>query len=153
MSCQSNQQSQDQQKEQEARMKERMDKVKNKILVMSGKGGVGKTTVSVNLARALAAKGYKVGLLDTDIHGPNVAKMLGADDLRFVTTDGGIEPPEVAKNLVAASLVFSGQAEDQPIIWRGPLKMGVIKQFLSDINWGELDYLVIDSPRERVMSP
>jgi len=146
MSCPSSQQNHNEQKEQEARIAERMGRIKYKILVMSGKGGVGKTTVSVNIARALAVRGYQVGLMDTDIHGPNVAKMLGADDLRFVSTDQGIEPPQVEPNLVAASLVFSGQGPDQPIIWRGPLKMGLIKQFMADINWGDLDFLIIDSP-------
>lgn len=144
MACQVN--GAGQQAEQDGKIQERMAKIKNKVLVMSGKGGVGKTTVAVNLARGLAAKGYKVGLMDTDIHGPNVSKMLGADEHRFVATDDGIEPPQVEPNLVAASLVFSGQADDQPIIWRGPLKQGLIKQFLSDIIWGELDYLIIDSP-------
>ncbi|MBI9102631.1 MAG: Mrp/NBP35 family ATP-binding protein [Spirochaetales bacterium] len=146
MSCPSSNESKNEQQEQEARLKARMLNVDNKILVMSGKGGVGKTTVAVNLARSLAEDGYRVGILDTDIHGPNVAKMLGAEEYRFEGTDAGIEPPQVAKNLWAASLVFSGQDADAPVIWRGPLKMGVIKQFLSDVNWGKLDYLVIDSP-------
>ena len=146
MSCPSNNDREKEQKEQEARLKVRMLNIDHKILVMSGKGGVGKTTVAVNLARSLAESGYRVGILDTDIHGPNVAKMLGAEGFRFEGTDNGIEPPEVAPNLFAASLVFSGQNADAPIIWRGPLKMGVIKQFLADVNWGKLDYLIIDSP-------
>jgi len=146
MSCQHGGHEDTEQQAQEARMKARMLNIDHKILVMSGKGGVGKTTVAVNIARALAAKGFRVGILDTDIHGPNVAKMLGAEEHRFEGTDGGIEPPEVAPNLWAASLVFTGQQADAPIIWRGPLKMGVIKQFLADISWGKLDYLIIDSP-------
>ncbi len=146
MSCPGSNDQQKEQQEQEARLKARMLNIDNKILVMSGKGGVGKTTVAVNLARTLAGEGFRVGILDTDIHGPNVAKMFGAEELRFEGTDGGIEPPQVSPNLWAASLVFTGQEADAPIIWRGPLKMGVIKQFLADINWGKLDYLVIDSP-------
>ena len=146
MSCQHGNEQEREQQEQDSRLKNRMENIDHKILVMSGKGGVGKTTVAVNLARVLAEKGFKVGILDTDIHGPNVAKMLGAEHFRFEGTDEGIEPPQVAPNLWAASLVFSGQEADSPIIWRGPLKMGVIKQFLSDVNWGKLDYLIIDSP-------
>ena len=132
--------------EQEKRLKERMLKIKHKLIVMSGKGGVGKTTVAVNLAYGLALKGNKVGLLDVDIHGPNVAKMLGIEDRRLVGSDLGIEPMEVLPNLKAVSLALLFEDKDQPIIWRGPLKMITIKQFLADVNWGELDYLVVDSP-------
>ncbi len=136
--------------EQEAqtkRLQERMSQITYKILVMSGKGGVGKTTVAVNLALALAEKGYKVGILDTDIHGPNVAKMLGVQGERMYSHDENtIEPYEISPNLKAVSLAFTGNDDDTPIIWRGPLKIGVIKQFLADVNWGILDYLVIDSP-------
>jgi Mrp family chromosome partitioning ATPase len=132
---------------QNKRLKERMENITYKILVMSGKGGVGKTTVSVNLAYALAEKGYRVGILDTDIHGPNVAKMLGAQGQKMYSTDEvTIEPFEITKNLKAVSLAFAGHDDDTPIIWRGPLKISLIKQFLADVNWGVLDYLIIDSP-------
>lgn len=131
---------------QDARLKDRMGGITHKILVLSGKGGVGKTTVSVNVALTLAEKGFKVGLLDTDLHGPNVAKMLGADNAQLISYDDGIEPFEVIKNLKVVSLSMAGHGPDTPVIWRGPLKIGVIKQFLADVNWGKLDYLVIDSP-------
>lgn len=132
---------------QNERLQQRMSDIRYKILVMSGKGGVGKTTVSVNLALSLAQKGYKVGILDTDIHGPNVAKMLGAQGQKMFSHDENtIEPYEVAPNLKAVSLAFAGNDDDTPIIWRGPLKISVIKQFLADVNWGSLDYLIIDSP-------
>jgi len=136
----------EQRQAQDARLKKRMEGIKHKILVLSGKGGVGKTTVSVNVALTLAEKGFAVGLLDTDLHGPNVAKMLGADNAQLLSYDDGIEPFEVIKNLKVVSLSMAGHGPDTPVIWRGPLKIGVIKQFLADVNWGELDYLVIDTP-------
>jgi len=132
--------------EQEERLKSNLAKIKNKLIVMSGKGGVGKTTVAVNLAYGLAIKGNKVGILDVDIHGPNIAKMLGIEGERLVGFDSGIEPIEVLLNLKAVSIALLFEDRDQPIIWRGPLKMITIKQFLADVNWGELDYLIIDSP-------
>ncbi|MFH2068325.1 MAG: Mrp/NBP35 family ATP-binding protein [Candidatus Omnitrophota bacterium] len=132
--------------EQDRQLKERMFKIKYKLIVMSGKGGVGKTTVAVNLAYGLAVKGNKVGILDVDIHGPNIAKMLGIEEKKFAGSEAGIEPVAVSANLKAVSLSFLLQDKDQPVIWRGPLKMMTIKQFLSDVNWGELDYLIIDSP-------
>lgn len=132
--------------EQEKRLKERMLKIKYKLIVMSGKGGVGKTTVAVNLAYGLADKGKRVGILDVDIHGPNVPKMLGIEERRFVMSESGIEPIEVNPSLKVVSLAFVLENRDQPVIWRGPLKMIAIKQFLSDVNWGDLDYLIIDSP-------
>jgi len=135
------------QEEQNERLKKRMSSITYKLLVMSGKGGVGKTSVAVNLALGLAEKGYSVGILDTDIHGPNIAKMLGVEGEKMYSYDEHtIEPLEVKPNLKAVSLAFSGNDVDTPIIWRGPLKTGVIRQFLADVNWGELDYLVIDSP-------
>ncbi len=132
--------------EQEKRLKENLSRIKNKLLVISGKGGVGKTTVAVNLAYGLAIKGYKIGILDVDIHGPNIAKMLGIEDKKLVTSEFGIEPAMVLPNLKAISLALVGYDVEQPVIWRGPLKMVAIKQLLSDVNWGELDYLIIDSP-------
>jgi len=132
--------------EQEKRLKDKMAKVKHALIVMSGKGGVGKTTVAVNLAYALSLSGKKTGILDIDIHGPNIAKMLGIEKQSLYNLEAGIEPVEVSNNLKAVSLALTGYDPDQPIIWRGPIKAAVIRQFLADVNWGELDYLVIDSP-------
>jgi Mrp family chromosome partitioning ATPase len=132
--------------EQEKRLKENLSRIKNKFLVISGKGGVGKTTVAINLAYGLAVKGCKTGILDVDIHGPNIAKMLGIEGEKLLSSEYGIEPVMVLPNLKAISLALVGYNADQPVIWRGPLKMVAIKQFLSDVNWGELDYLIIDSP-------
>lgn len=132
--------------EQDKKLDGKMDQIKNKIIVLSGKGGVGKSTVSVNLAFSLVMKGYRVGLLDTDLHGPNVGKMLGLEGETLTGADKIINPVETAGNLKVMSMAFSGNHPDDPIIWRGPMKMGVIKQFLADVEWGELDYLIIDSP-------
>lgn len=131
---------------QDERLKQNMELIKHKILVMSGKGGVGKTTVAVNLALGLAMEGYNVGVLDVDIHGPNIAKMFGIEDRQLASDGGMIEPVEVFPNVKAISIALAGYGPDAPIIWRGPLKMGAIKQFLADVDWQELDYLVIDSP-------
>ncbi|RZN14220.1 MAG: ATP-binding protein [Methanosarcinales archaeon] len=131
---------------QEKRLEERMGKIKHKIMVMSGKGGVGKTTVAVNLALTLAAKGYEVGIMDADIHGPNVPKMLGIEDESPDVTEEGIIPVFVPPRVKVMSLAFVLQSKDTPVVWRGPLKMGVIKQFLSDVLWGDLDFLIADLP-------
>ena len=133
--------------QQEKRLNDNMNRIKHKLIVISGKGGVGKTTVAVNLAYGLAMSGHEVGILDVDIHGPNIAKMLGVEGAKLVgSPSGGIDPIEVLPNLKAVSIAFMIDSPDKPIIWRGPLKMITIKQFLSDVNWGELDYLIIDSP-------
>ncbi|MDO9465277.1 MAG: Mrp/NBP35 family ATP-binding protein [bacterium] len=133
--------------QQEKRLKDNMNRIKHKLIVISGKGGVGKTTVAVNLAYGLAMSGHKVGILDVDIHGPNIAKMLGVEGSKLAGSQSGwIEPIEVLPNLKAVSIAFMIDSPDKPIIWRGPLKMITIKQFLSDVNWGKLDYLIIDSP-------
>lgn len=132
--------------EQDERLKRNMALIKHKILVMSGKGGVGKTTVAVNLALGLALEGFTVGVLDVDIHGPNIAKMFGVEDRQLASDGEMIEPIEVFPNVRAVSIAFAGYGPDAPIIWRGPLKMGAIKQFLADVSWQELDYLIIDSP-------
>ncbi len=124
--------------------KGRMKHIKHKIAIMSGKGGVGKTTVTVNLAKALANKGYKVGILDADVTAPNVAKMLGIETPDLHATPAGLFPPE-KDGIKVISMAFLAP-EDQAIIWRGPVIMGVIEQFLTDIVWGELDYLLIDLP-------
>ncbi|HII98921.1 MAG TPA: Mrp/NBP35 family ATP-binding protein [Methanoregula sp.] len=120
--------------------------VKHVILVLSGKGGVGKSTVSVNLAYALAAHGKKIGLLDLDMHGPNVPKMLGIEDHKLAMMDNKIEPVHVTGNLSVISMAFLLPDTSTPVIWRGPMKMTAIQQFLGDVNWHSLDYLVVDLP-------
>jgi ATP-binding protein involved in chromosome partitioning len=120
--------------------------VKHVILVLSGKGGVGKTTVSVNLAYALANHGKNVGLLDLDFHGPNVPKMLGIEGRRAVVYGNAIEPVHVTGNLAVMSMAFLLRDTNTPVIWRGPMKMRAIQQFLAEVHWGSLDYLVVDLP-------
>jgi len=132
--------------EQEKNVKEKMSKVKHVIIVMSGKGGVGKTSVAVNLSYAFALDGKKTGIFDIDIHGPNIAKMLGIENESLFKTDSGIQAVNVIPNLKAVSMALTGNNFDQPFVWRGPMKAGVIRQFLGEVDWGELDYLIIDSP-------
>ena len=132
--------------EQGERVNERMSIIKSKLLVLSGKGGVGKSTIAVNLAWALSQKGMMVGILDVDIHGPNVPKMLGLEDVHLTGSGQSIEPASLGNNLKVISIAFLLDSPDTPVIWRGPLKMTVIRQFLADVNWGRLDYLIIDAP-------
>jgi Mrp family chromosome partitioning ATPase len=120
--------------------------VKHVVLVLSGKGGVGKSTVSVNLAFALANHGYHVGLLDLDMHGPNIPKMLGIEDQKFAMMGNKIEPVHVTGTLSVVSIAFVLPETSTPLIWRGPMKMAAIQQFLEDVNWGALDYIVVDLP-------
>jgi Mrp family chromosome partitioning ATPase len=127
-------------------LKTNLSKIKHKILVISGKGGVGKTTVAANLAYGLARKGYKVGAMDIDFHGPNLTKMLGVETDGLKDLGKGIEPVKVSENLKAISLALMTEDPDRPIVWRGPLKMIALMQLLGDVNWGALDYLVIDAP-------
>ncbi len=121
--------------------------VKNVVMVMSGKGGVGKSTIAANLALVLAGRGKKVGLLDIDIHGPNLPKILGVEKERLQSpAENRISPVKISENLKLVSIAFMLQQENQAVIWRGPLKMKVIQQFLSDIEWGKLDWLIVDAP-------
>ncbi|MFA7231448.1 MAG: Mrp/NBP35 family ATP-binding protein [Victivallaceae bacterium] len=120
--------------------------IKHKILVLSGKGGVGKSTVAVNLAAALANEGFNVGLMDVDIHGPSIPTMLNLKDVKLSQTENGIIPVSVGPHFKAISIAFFLEHPEQAVIWRGPMKMAVIKQFIKDVDWGELDYLIIDSP-------
>jgi ATP-binding protein involved in chromosome partitioning len=128
------------------RLERRLFHIRHKILVMSGKGGVGKSTVATNLAAAMALRQYRVGILDADLHGPNVARMLGLDGQHLSGTGDSVDPIEVSKNLRAVSMALLGHDPDQAIIWRGPLKHSVIKQFLGHVNWGDLDFLFVDLP-------
>jgi Mrp family chromosome partitioning ATPase len=122
-------------------------KIKHKLIVLSGKGGVGKSTVAVNLAAALAAEGKMVGLMDVDFHGPSVPKMLSLERARLGGDENGrIYPVPYSDNLKVMSIGFMLKNPDDAVIWRGPVKIGAIKQFVKDVEWGNLDYLVVDSP-------
>jgi ATP-binding protein involved in chromosome partitioning len=132
--------------DQEALVKRSLQKIKNKFIVLSGKGGVGKTSVSVNLAIALAAKGYNVGIMDVDLHGPDVPRMLGLKGMLDLNENRKLNPMAYSENLKAVSIESLSARKDDAIIWRGPLKNAAIQQFISEVEWGELDYLIIDSP-------
>jgi len=129
------------------KINQRMDKIKHKLIIISGKGGVGKSMVAVNLAYGLLFQGKTVGILDIDIHGPSLAKMMGIEDRKLKVSDNEvIEPIAISPHLKVVTIASLLKDSDTPVIWRGPLKMKLISQFLGDVNWGELDYLVIDSP-------
>jgi len=133
--------------QQDKKLREQLSKIKHKILVMSGKGGVGKSTVAVNVAVGLSLQDLMVGLLDVDLHGPNVPKMLGARDLKLSRKpDGRLGAIKYSPNLKFLSIEPFLPSEDTAVIWRGPIKHSAIRQFIGDIDWGELDYLVIDAP-------
>ena len=133
---------------QDLEIRERLGHIRNKLLVMSGKGGVGKSSVAVYLAVSLAQNGYRVGLMDVDLHGPSVPRLLGLNGtLRPSVREGKAVPASFLPNLEVISIEsLLGENKDVATIWRGPLKIGVIRQFISDIDWSDLDYLVIDSP-------
>ncbi len=134
------------QAEQDAAVNQSLAKIKNKIIVMSGKGGVGKTSTSVNLSIALANKGYKVGIMDVDLHGPDVPRMLGLKGMLNLSKNQKLEPMQSIENLKAVSIESLTNSKDDAIIWRGPIKYSAIKQFIGDVEWGDLDFLIIDSP-------
>ena len=126
-----------------------LSKIKHKILVMSGKGGVGKSTVATNVALGLAKKGYQVGLVDVDLHGPDICRMLDLKEKLYTEKKEKpklLPPMTYDDNLKVISLEYLMDNRDEAIIWRGPLKIQAIRQFIGDIDWGELDYLVIDAP-------
>jgi ATP-binding protein involved in chromosome partitioning len=127
-------------------LEKRMCQIGMKLLVMSGKGGVGKSTVAANLAISLALRGKTVGLLDVDIHGPSIPKLMGLEDERLVAHVNGLVPIEIGGNLKVMSIAFLLPSAKDAVIWRGPMKYGIIRQFLKDVEWGSLDYLVIDAP-------
>jgi len=120
--------------------------VRHVVLVLSGKGGVGKSTVSVNLAYALSNHGFKTGLMDLDIHGPSIPKMLGLEEHKLQVMGEKIQPVNVTGTLAVISMAFLLPESSTPVIWRGPMKMAAIQQFLGDVNWGPLDFLVVDLP-------
>jgi ATP-binding protein involved in chromosome partitioning len=146
--CSSRKQPPDEMSEQfmeQQELEQRLSRIRHKIIVMSGKGGVGKSTVAVNLATALMLSGKQVGLLDIDIHGPSVPTLLGLENETISNGPDGMLPVELG-DMKIMSIGFLLRNPDDAIIWRGPMKMGVVKQFLKDIDWGDLDYLIIDSP-------
>ena len=132
--------------EQDAAVKGSLQKIKNKFVVLSGKGGVGKTSVSVNIATALANKGHNVGIMDVDLHGPDVPRMLGLEGMLDLNENRKLIPMRHSENLCAVSIESFTRSKDDAIIWRGPLKYSAISQFIGEVEWGELDYLIIDSP-------
>jgi Mrp family chromosome partitioning ATPase len=132
--------------EQDAAVAGSLGKIKNKIIVMSGKGGVGKTSTSVYLAIALAKKGAKVGLMDVDLHGPDVPRMLGLTGMMDVNGSNKLAPMRYSDNLSAVSIESLSTSKDSAIIWRGPIKYSAIRQFIGDVDWGALDFLVVDCP-------
>ncbi len=129
--------------EEEKRIKASVEKIKHRVAVFSGKGGVGKTTVSVNLSYALQFEGHAAGILDADITGPNVAKMMGVNDEIVLLNDQIIPSVKFGLKMMSiASMIKAGQ----PVVWRGPMRSKVINQFLADVDWSELDYLIADLP-------
>ena len=134
------------QAEQMAAVQDSLSKIKNKFIVMSGKGGVGKTSTSVNLSIALANQGFQVGLMDVDLHGPDIPRMLGLKGDLGINAEQKLEPLRYSDNLKAISVEALTPIKDNAIIWRGPIKYSAIQQFIADVTWGNLDYLLIDAP-------
>ena len=137
---------QDKEAHEQVRIRSTLAQIKHRIIVMSGKGGVGKSTVSTNLAVALSLDGFAVGLLDADIHGPNIPKMLGIESRQVEGSSQGMVPIDVLPNLKAISMALFIGNRDNPVVWRGPMKHSAISQFLGEVAWGPLDYLVVDLP-------
>lgn len=133
--------------EQEIKLSRNLGQIKFKISVMSGKGGVGKSTVAANLAETFQKLGFSTGILDADIHGPNIPKMLGleGEDL-YINENRNMVPVEAPSGLKVMSIAFMLDSIDTPIIWRGPQKSGSIKQLIAEVEWGPLDVLIIDNP-------
>ena len=130
----------------QARLQEKLFRIHHKIMVMSGKGGVGKSTVAINLAAGLALSNHRVGILDADLHGPDVPRMLGIEGRHLTGRGDTVEPVEVFKGFKAVSMALLAHDPDKAIIWRGPLKHSAIKSFLGTVNWGDLDFLIVDLP-------
>lgn len=138
---------QDKQAEQRKQLDDVLGRIKNKLLVMSGKGGVGKSSVASNLSVLLAEKGYKVGLMDVDVHGPSIAKIMGIKGILDIDAEKQLAKPAMyGENLKIVSMQSFMRDEDQAVIWRGPAKSGMIQQFVTTIDWGDLDFLIMDAP-------
>ncbi|MFO7884519.1 MAG: Mrp/NBP35 family ATP-binding protein [Desulfobacteraceae bacterium] len=144
--CSAQQKQKMMEQQQEEMISSCLSRIKNKIFVLSGKGGVGKSSVSANLAATLAKKGFKTGLMDVDLHGPSIAQMFGMTELLDVNQNKQLIPKQGADNLKIVSIQALMQDKNQAIIWRGPAKTGMIKQFISSVDWGDLDFLIIDAP-------
>jgi Mrp family chromosome partitioning ATPase len=132
--------------EQDASVRNSLGRIKNKFIVMSGKGGVGKTSTAVNLSIALARKGFQVGIMDVDLHGPDVPRMLGLEGMPDLNSNRKLTPLRYSDRLGVISMESFLPQRDDAIIWRGPLKYSAIRQFIADVEWGDLDFLVIDAP-------
>ncbi len=132
--------------QQTQRIAERSEDIEHIIMVLSGKGGVGKSTVAANLAFALAAQGHRVGLLDADLHGPTIPLLTGLVGELTTGTAEAIRPMELPGGLAVMSIAFLMGEPDQPTIWRGPLRGGVLRQFVADVTWGRRDFLIADLP-------
>ncbi len=130
----------------DAAVKRSLDQIKQKFIVMSGKGGVGKSSTAVNLSLALARLGATVGLMDVDLHGPDVPRMLGLSGMPDMNADNKLIPLAYSENLSAVSVESLTEGKDDAIIWRGPVKYSVIQQFIGQVAWGDLDFLIIDAP-------
>jgi len=136
----------DAKEQEEQRLRQRMARIRRRLVVVSGKGGVGKSTAAANLAVALSSRGHRVGLLDVDIHGPSIPKILGCEGASPISDGQSILPVEVRDRLALMSIGFLIGNKTDAVIWRGPMKYKVIQQFLCDVAWGDLDYLVVDCP-------
>jgi ATP-binding protein involved in chromosome partitioning len=131
---------------QDEKIKNVLEHIRRPLMVMSGKGGVGKSSVAAGLAVVFAERGFRVGLLDVDIHGPSQAGMMGVQGLLDIGTDQRVVPKQIGEHLKVVSMQSLMPDRDQAVIWRGPAKTSVIRQFIGDVNWGELDFLVVDAP-------
>ncbi len=124
-----------------------LSKIKHKLFVMSGKGGVGKSSLAANIAVGFSRKGFKIGLMDVDLHGPSIARIMGVESLLDISPDKFVIPAlKYGLKVVSMQSLLPEEKRDGAVIWRGPAKTGVIRQFIADVQWGELDYLIIDSP-------
>lgn len=132
--------------EQQLKISTNMGRIKNRIAIVSGKGGVGKSTVTAGIALNLAKKGYKVGVLDADVSGPNMPHLLGVESRHMEGDQNGLLPIESVYGIKVASVEFLIEASDSPVVWRGPMRSSLINQFLADVQWGDLDFLLVDLP-------